>query len=266
MLANERVTGHKVGLVPTMGALHQGHISLIKRAKAASNFVVCSIFVNPTQFNDPKDLEKYPRTLEADLHKLAEAGCNLVYTPEIDEIYKNEADFEFDFAGLDQPMEGANRPGHFEGVVRVVKRLFEIVKPDVACFGLKDFQQFAIIKQLVRYFDLPIELIGCPIIREPNGLAMSSRNVLLSDDEVTRALSLSRSLNMVKTQFPHKTIEELKDLAIRALKNDVEVEYFEIAEPEFLTPIEDKSEAEHARAFVAARVGKVRLIDNVEIF
>ncbi len=248
-----------------MGALHEGHVSLIREAQRHCEVVICSIFVNPTQFNDVKDLDKYPRTLDHDLVKLEQCGCNIAFTPTVTSVYKDEQAFEFDFNGLDETMEGANRPGHFMGVVRVVKRLFEIVTPDLACFGLKDFQQFAIIKELVRQFKFPIEIIGCPIIREESGLAMSSRNVRLSDEEKERALVLYRVLNHVRSHWNTMTVDEAKQYAMDELSKFSRPEYFEIAESTFLKPVKNWDAATNLRAFVAAHVGDVRLIDNMAL-
>ncbi|MBL4705398.1 MAG: pantoate--beta-alanine ligase [Flavobacteriales bacterium] len=265
-IRSARQKGLKVGFVPTMGALHQGHLSLIEEAKKKSDLVICSIFINPKQFNVASDLNNYPRTMDEDLKMLASVECDVAFTPSTGEVYQKEVPFEFDFNGLDTPMEGANRPGHFKGVVQVVKRLFEIVEPDIACFGLKDFQQYSIIKQLVRYYGLPIEIIGCPIIREENGLAMSSRNVRLSDKEASDALALSKSLRMIKKNYLQLSLKESKIMAIETVKQYAELEYLEIAEPTSLKTANNWADANHLRAFIAAKVGPVRLIDNLEIF
>jgi pantoate--beta-alanine ligase len=265
IVQNERIKGKTVGFVPTMGALHQGHLSLIEACKKNADFVICSIFVNPTQFNQTSDLDNYPRTLNSDLTQLAAVNCDLVYTPSIEEVYKNEAPINFDFAGLDLPMEGANRPGHFEGVVRVVKRLFEIVQPDISCFGIKDFQQLAIIKHMVEFYQMPIEIISCPIIRETSGLAMSSRNVRLSSEDVIAALTLSKALKSIQLNSSMQNVEACLVAARKILSENVELEYLEIADSNTLLAATEWSSSNNLRAFVAARVGDVRLIDNMEL-
>lgn len=257
--------GKRIGFVPTMGALHDGHLSLVLEAQKKADIIVCSIFVNPTQFNEKSDLDKYPRTLEKDVALLETVGCHAVYAPDAEEVYQNEIAYTFDFAGLDQVMEGPNRPGHFEGVVQVVKRLFEIVQPNVACFGLKDFQQFAILRHMTHYFDFDIELIGCPIIRESSGLAMSSRNMRLSDSEKERSLVLSRALHFARDNWSFYTVDEIKNLVINWLAVHSEVEYFEISDANSLQPVSNWEEAKEIRGFIATWVGNIRLIDNMRI-
>ena len=266
LVSNAKETGQIVGLVPTMGALHQGHLSLVQEANKKADFTVASIFVNPTQFDDNSDLEKYPRSLDADIHMLEEVNCNAVYVPSSDEVYKDSKPFEFDFNGLNKPMEGEYRAGHFQGVVQVVKRLFEIINPDLACFGLKDFQQYAIIKEMVNQLNIPIDVIGCETIREENGLAMSSRNQLLAREDLQSALLISKALRLIQQNYRKHSPAELKALAVEPLQKEINLEYLEIADSDRLQPIESWSEAKHARAFIAAKVGEVRLIDNMEIF
>lgn len=265
IVRNERIKGKKVGFVPTMGALHQGHLSLIETCKKHADFIICSIFVNPTQFNQASDLENYPRTLTKDLEQLENAECDVVFTPSADEVYRDETPLNFDFNGIDLPMEGANRPGHFEGVVRVVKRLFEIVNPDLACFGEKDFQQLAVINHMVQYYKMPIEIIGCPIIRETNGLAMSSRNVRLSEQDTLDALTLSQALKSIQVNKANMSLEECLKLAQQGLSDQVLLEYLEIADASSLLSASDWSTSKNLRAFIAAQVGDVRLIDNLEL-
>lgn len=258
--------GKSVGFVPTMGALHNGHISLITEAQKHADIVICSIFVNPTQFNEKTDLEKYPRTLQADVELLENANCDYVYAPTPEDVYKDEKTYEFDFKGLNEVMEGPNRPGHFEGVVQVVKRLFEIVSPDYACFGLKDFQQFAILRHMTNYFGFETKIIGCPIIREENGLAMSSRNRRLSEEDITKSLVLNRVLHFVKDNYQTLSVDDINNLARNWLSVHSELEYFSIHDSITLRPISKWEESNNPRAFIATWVGDVRLIDNMEVF
>lgn len=260
-----KTTGKRLGFVPTMGALHAGHISLIKEAKKKSDVVICSIFINPVQFNDPKDFEKYPKTEAEDCKMLEEAGCDFVFIPSVNEVYppgfKKE---KFEFGDLEKVMEGAHRPGHFSGVAMVVKRLFELVKPDIAFFGLKDYQQYAIICDLVKNLQLNIEIMGLPTIREEDGLAMSSRNRLLSEKDRKEAVTLIRLLEIAKRDFKTKTISDIKFEFESELAHhpSFKLDYFEIADGKTLQPLADKNASE-ARAFVAAFIGGVRLIDNI---
>jgi pantoate--beta-alanine ligase len=204
IILNHKKSGKTIGFVPTMGALHAGHISLIEKARAENNIVVCSIFVNPTQFNDPNDLIKYPRTPELDKQLLINAGCDILFSPAVDEMYPVKDERVFDFGGLDKVMEGAHRPGHFNGVAQIVSKLFNAVKPDKAYFGKKDFQQLAIIKYITKQLNLPIQIIPCETMREPDGLAMSSRNIRLNSEERKQALQLSKALFFVKKRFSFK--------------------------------------------------------------
>jgi pantoate--beta-alanine ligase len=271
-----------IGFVPTMGALHEGHISLINKAKEDCDIVVCSIFVNPTQFNDLTDLEKYPRTLEADLKLLEKANCDIVFTPAIQEIY-SEKELELrrqkiedkswtegkniDFGLLEKVMEGSHRPGHFNGVAQVVSKLFRIVKPHKAYFGQKDFQQLAIIKSMVKQLGIPVEIIACPIIREPNGLAMSSRNERLTKEERALASVISKTLFKIKELYTTLTITELKTFAEKEIQSTppLQLEYIEFANTETLAPIDFK-ENKSATVCIAVKVGEVRLIDNVVLY
>jgi len=266
IIAHKRAKGLTIGLIPTMGALHNGHLSLVEEARKRVDYTIASIFINPTQFDNNSDLQQYPRSLDSDIQKLDAVNCDIVYAPSEEEIYRDAEPFDFDFNGLNEFMEGEHRLSHFEGVVQVVKRLFEIIKPDVACFGLKDYQQYAIIKQMVNYFKLPVEIIGCPTIREKNGLAMSSRNQLLSPEDISSALLLSKTLKLIQSNYPKLSPTEINELAIGPLKERTSLEYLVIADSEKLRPIKEWAEAKHARAFIAAKVGEVRLIDNLEIF
>ncbi|WP_349783926.1 pantoate--beta-alanine ligase [Pedobacter sp. ASV1-7] len=254
----------KVALVPTMGALHKGHVSLINIAQQQADVVVCSIFVNPTQFTDPKDLEKYPRPLEDDLKTLEEAGCDVVFMPSVTEMYPEPEVWHIDLGPAEFLLEGEFRKGHYQGVTQVVKKLFDYVSPDLAFFGQKDFQQVLMIKNMVAHFNLPIQIISCPIIREDDGLAMSSRNIHLSAADRKNALVLSRALSFVKDNFSKLSIVELVEKAKVLIDETpgVELDYFIVANGETLLPENDKSHHDIV-ALVAAKVGETRLIDNM---
>jgi pantoate--beta-alanine ligase len=248
-----------------MGALHAGHISLVKKAVSETQIVIVSIFVNPTQFNDKSDLEKYPRNLDADLKLLEKTGCHIVFVPKTEEIYPETDTRKFDFGSLETVMEGKHRPGHFNGVAQVVSKLFDIVQPCKAYFGLKDFQQLAIIKEMVAQLNLPVEIVPCPIVREENGLAMSSRNELLTAGERKNAAVISETLlkaNELKTQ---KSVSELENwIADTINKNPyLNVEYVEIVDDRRLQPIKSWDEKGGKVCCVAVFCGKVRLIDNL---
>jgi pantoate--beta-alanine ligase len=257
----------RVGFVPTMGALHQGHLSLVELAVKSNNVVIVSIFVNPTQFNDTNDLKRYPRNLEADLKLLESSGCHVVFAPETSEIYPEPDKRKFDFGLLDQVMEGMHRPGHFNGVAQVVSRLFEIVKPDRAYFGQKDFQQLSIIKALVRQLNLPVEIISCPIIREESGLAMSSRNELLSVNERRNAADIFKTLSEARKLMGEKTVQELEKWVRDNINKNpfLNVEYFEIVDNENLQPIKNWCDEGEKTGCIAVQCGKVRLIDNINL-
>lgn len=259
----------QLGFVPTMGALHSGHLSLVKKALEENHFVVVSIFVNPTQFDNQTDLHKYPRTLESDLALLEDIQDKLiVYAPAISDIYENEVvSKNYIFGALENEMEGKHRSGHFDGVGTVLSKLFDIVKPDKAYFGQKDFQQLQIVKKLVTLENLPIEIIGCPIIREENGLAMSSRNKRLSEKQFEEATIIYKILNEVREKFISHSIEDLNKLVSeRFLRNPlIELEYFEIADEETLKTATQKNSDTSYRAFIAAFIGNVRLIDNMAL-
>ena len=260
--------GLKVGFVPTMGALHEGHISLINRAKKENDIVVCSVFVNPIQFNNPADLEKYPRTPEKDIEKLEQAGCDAVFMPTAEEMYPNKVEEHYDFGDIEHVMEGACRPGHFNGVAIVVRKLFEIVNPNKAYFGEKDFQQLAIIKKMVRDLNMNLEIVPCPIVRENDGLAMSSRNVRLNEAERAIAPKIFATLNDSITKKDAMSPSEMKKYTLDkyAEIKEFDVEYVEITDEINLKSLENWNECDHARIFVALQLGPVRLIDNVRIF
>jgi len=261
----------QTGLVPTMGALHQGHLSLVNEAVQSCSGVVVSIFVNPTQFNDISDLINYPRTPEKDLELLEKSlrKDDLVFMLGVNEIYPEEDNRVFSFGNLDKVMEGLHRPGHFNGVAKVVTKLFDIVGPDVAFFGQKDFQQITIIKELVRQTGNKVKIIGCPIVREDDGLAMSSRNMLLEPDIRKRAGIIFKTLSQAAEMTGHSEINEIKDFAFKAINNTAgfSVEYFEIADDQDLMPLEERREIIRGKSYygcIAVKAGNIRLIDNHE--
>lgn len=263
-LKKEKADGKKVGFVPTMGALHHGHISLIDLARKQSDLVVCSIFVNPTQFNDPKDLDRYPRPIDQDIQQLEKAACDVLFLPEVDEMYTAGETWHLELDGLDNLLEGLHRPGHYQGVTQIVKKLFDTVEPDFAFFGQKDYQQFLVIEKMVQKLDLNVRLIMCPIIREPDGLAMSSRNIHLKPEERKNALALYHTLDWIKAQFELLSVQELKEQAEEKLLHSpgIILEYLEICDGENLQPLHAKDAAKIV-ALVAAKVGQTRLIDNM---
>lgn len=260
----QKLNDKKIALVPTMGALHQGHISLISLAKDYADIVVCSIFVNPTQFTDAKDLEKYPRPLEHDLNMLRDAGCNAVFMPNEEEMYPQRETWHINLGVAESLLEGKYRKGHFQGVTQIVKKLFDCVLPNVALFGQKDFQQVLMIKTMIANFNLPIELVVCPIVREADGLAMSSRNMHLSSSDRKNALLLSQSLKFVKDNLKNYSLQLLTDKAVEFFKDadDVELDYFVIANGDNLESANAK-DIDNLVALVAAKVGNTRLIDNM---
>lgn len=267
LLSPIKLAHQKIALVPTMGALHKGHVSLIDIAKHHADVIVCSIFVNPTQFTDPKDLEKYPRPLEHDIEMLRAAGCDLVFMPSVKEMYPEPENWHIDLGPAEFLLEGEFRKGHYQGVTQIVKKLFDAVEPDVAFFGQKDFQQVLMIRNMVSQFNMPVDLISCPIIREDDGLAMSSRNIHLTPADRQHALVLYKALSFVKDHFSTYGLSELLQKAkeiIRAAPG-VELDYFTIASQDTLLPASDKQEG-NLVALVAAKVGQTRLIDNVLLF
>lgn len=257
-----------IGFVPTMGALHSGHISLVNQAVAKNNIVVVSIFVNPTQFNDKNDLARYPRTLESDLKLLEKTGCQIVFAPTAEEVYPEPDTRKFNFGPLETVMEGKHRPGHFNGVAQVVSKLFDFVKPDSAYFGLKDFQQLAIIKEMVKQLKIDIEIVACPIIREESGLAMSSRNELLTTEERKNAAVISETLFKAKELANLKSVNELETWVIETINKNsfLTVEYFEIVDELQLQPVKSWEEECTKVGCIAVFCGKVRLIDNVVFY
>ena len=259
-----------LGLVPTMGALHEGHLQLVIKALEENDLVAVSIFVNPTQFDNPDDLDKYPRTLENDiaLLKTVSATKIMVYAPTVDDVYEgNTVSETFDFDGLEHEMEGKFRDGHFDGVGTIVKRLFEIVKPHKAYFGEKDFQQLQIIKKLVEKHHMPLEIVGCKIHREANGLAMSSRNTRLKPEFSIAAPFIYETLKTAKIKFGTKSANEVKEWVEKQFKNHdlLELEYFIISEVETLKPLKLKSNNKAYRAFIAVYADDIRLIDNIAL-
>lgn len=257
------------GFVPTMGALHDGHLSLIKNSLDENHITVVSIFVNPTQFNNAEDLEKYPRTLETDVKKIEEIQANvIVYAPTVTDIYEqNAVSVSFSFDGLENQMEGKHRPGHFDGVGTIVKKLFEIVNPTLAYFGEKDFQQLQIVKKLVEKEKMNVEIVGCPIFREANGLAMSSRNERLSKKARKKSGLIYKVLRKVQSKFETNNITELNEFVKNSFLNSPEftLEYFEIAEESTLLPALKKEKTKKYRAFIAIFIENIRLIDNISL-
>jgi pantoate--beta-alanine ligase len=259
--------GKSVGLVPTMGALHEGHLSLIRQSIAETGITVVSIFVNPTQFNDKKDLEKYPGNIRKDLDSLRELlrAADLVFTPDVPEIYPEEDIRVFDFGHLDKIMEGAFRKGHFNGVAQVVTKLFDIVTPDRAYFGEKDYQQLVIINHLVKQQSYPVVIVPCPIIREADGLALSSRNQRLSDQERIEAALIPKTLFQAARKATHLEVDEVKKWVVETLNSSklLQVEYFEIVDGSQLEPVKNWSEKGKIIGCVAVWAGQIRLIDNI---
>ena len=257
-------TGIRIGFVPTMGALHQGHLSLVMRSKRENEVTVVSIFVNPTQFNDSRDLEKYPRTLDADINLLSQVGCDIVFAPTVDEMYPEKDTRIFNFGTLETVMEGRHRPGHFNGVAQIVSKLFDAVQPHIAYFGEKDFQQLAIIREMVKQLNYTITIAGCPIVRESSGLALSSRNMLLSAEEHKKApiiyQILSESCIFVAQKQPH----EVRNWVLNKFQNTgLDVEYFEIVDAYSLQPVSSWNESDYIVGCIAVFCGKIRLIDNI---
>jgi pantoate--beta-alanine ligase len=271
-LAGWRKNNKSVGLVPTMGALHSGHLSLIERAKSENEVVVCSVFVNPIQFNNPEDLEKYPRDLKKDLALLEEAGCDVVFTPTPGEMYPEPDTTIFDLGGLDKVMEGKFRPGHFNGVAVVVTKLFSIVQPQRAYFGEKDFQQLAIIRYFTRNLQLPVQIIGCPIVRDSDGLAKSSRNQRLTADERAIAPFIYQTLCHAKEKllesYRQISVEELTTWVVAQIQQNeqLKVEYFEIVDAQTLLPVKNWYDSQNIIGCITVYCGEIRLIDNIIFF
>ncbi|MBP4138027.1 pantoate--beta-alanine ligase [Flavobacterium geliluteum] len=258
-----------IGFVPTMGALHQGHLALMQRSIKENDDTVVSIFVNPTQFNNPEDLEKYPRTLEEDVKKMRNLSDKIIlYAPSVEDIYEGHTvSQDFDFDGLENQMEGKFRPGHFNGVGTIVKRLFEIVTPTNAYFGEKDFQQLQIVKKMVEKNHMPVHVVGCPIFREDNQLAMSSRNERLTSEERKKASIIYKTLLQAQEIFAKESPEATIEFVQNAFKDNemFELEYFVIADESTLLPIDHKSKDKKYRAFIAVFVNSIRLIDTISL-
>ncbi len=270
---NQRVNqlkeqGKTVGFVPTMGALHEGHLSLIRCSKKDNDITVVSIFVNPTQFNDPKDYQRYPRMLERDIELLEKENVDILFAPDEKEMYPEPDNRQFDFGHLDKILEGKYRPGHFNGVAQIVSKLFEAVPAHRSYFGRKDYQQYLIIKELVRKYmpHLNMEIIPCPIIREKDGLAMSSRNLLLTPDQRRSATLISQTLFRARELKDIMSVDEVKQFVIDTIDADpnLKTEYFEIADAQTLLPIENWDETDNIIGLIAVYDGEIRLIDNVD--
>lgn len=261
-----RKEGKTIGLVPTMGALHAGHASLVKRAVAENDVVVVSDFVNPTQFNDKNDLLKYPRTLDADCKLLEECGASFVFAPSVEEIYPEPDTRQFSYAPLDTVMEGKFRPGHFNGVCQIVSKLFLIVEPTRAYFGEKDFQQLAIIREMVRKYPFNLGIVGCPIVREADGLALSSRNARLSDEQRIQALQISKTLFASVEYAQTHTLAETKAFVESAISTaeGLRLEYFEIVDGNSLQTVCDWKDSSYIVGCITVFCGEVRLIDNIK--
>ncbi len=264
-LSKQRSDGRTIGFVPTMGALHEGHLELMRRAKNENDLLACSIFVNPIQFNNKEDLKKYPRTLEDDIRKLKSIGCDILFAPSAEEMYPEEEKTVYDFSNLDKVMEGKHRPGHFNGVAIVVKKLFDIIQPDKAYFGEKDFQQLVIIQTLVKQLNLSVEIIPCPIVREKDGLAMSSRNERLSPDERKIAPIIYKTLQFVKNNYSNFSLEEINKHVTSEINSNpgMKLEYFEIIDKQSLLPVKNLADSNNFIACIALFLGKIRLIDNI---
>jgi len=267
-LTTVRAQNKQIGFVPTMGALHQGHLSLIKKAAKKNDLVVVSIFVNPTQFDNPEDLKKYPKTIENDISLLKSVNCDVLFIPSVDEIYDgNTIAKSFSFDGLEHQMEGKFREGHFDGVGTIVKTLFEIVKPTKAYFGEKDFQQLQIIKKMVKKEQLPVKIKGCKIFREKEGLAMSSRNTRLTKEYKEAAPFIYKTLKKVKKKFGTINAKELTEWVYQQFEEHplLELEYFTIADEKTLETVSEIHPKKKYRAFIAVFAGDIRLIDNLKL-
>lgn len=257
----------KIGFVPTMGALHEGHISLVERARRECDVVVASVFVNPTQFNDKNDLKNYPRTPEADAAMLAAAGVDVVLFPSVEEIYPEPDTRQFDFGLIDKVMEGATRPGHFNGVAQVVSRLFAIVEPTCAYFGEKDFQQIAVIRAMVKQLDLAVEIVDCPIIRDTDGLARSSRNLLLTPEHRVAAPHIYEVLSAAQSKVGELSPAELVEWVTAEVEKNplLKVIYFAAVDALSMQSVEAWSDAERVQGCIAVQAGEIRLIDNIKL-
>lgn len=268
-LENHRVLGKSVGFVPTMGALHMGHLSLLKQAKSENDIAVCSIFVNPTQFNDPKDLDKYPRPIEKDIEMLQSVNCDILFLPEVNEMYTENESWSHSFGEIETLWEGAMRPGHFKGVGQIVYKLLVLVHPNKSYFGQKDYQQTVVVKKLCKDFALQTEIIVCPVIREQSGLAMSSRNIRLNENErndaskIYEALILAKHLVQQKAFKADYIIEQAKAKLLEI--KDVTIEYISIVDSENMLEVTEINENTKQLMIIAVRLGNTRLIDNMFI-
>jgi len=264
----KRQEGYTIGFVPTMGALHNGHLDLVRKARDENDLVICSIFINPIQFNNPGDLEKYPVTLEKDLSLLDQIGCDMVFIPTPEEMYPEEVNKQYDFGHLDKVMEGRFRPSHFNGVAIVVSKLLDIVKPHRAYFGEKDYQQLVIIRKLVELENSPVKIVACPTVREPDGLAMSSRNLRLDEKLRSVAPFLFRTLRDAVEMIPRFKPEELKEWVEKEfeMNPEFELEYIEIVSMSELQTVENWADSPDIIACIAAYLGEIRLIDNLILF
>ena len=264
-IAEIRAKDGTVGLVPTMGALHNGHLELVKRCVAENSICVVSVFVNPTQFNDKNDLLHYPRTLDADCRLLESAGCAIAFAPEVEEMYPVEDTRVFNLGTVAEVMEGKYRPGHFNGVAQIVSKLFDAVQPDRAYFGEKDFQQIAVIRSMVKLLNFPVEIVACPIVREDDGMALSSRNLRLTPQQRKNAVSISQTLFKSRTFAEQHSVAETIDYVVSTLNSvpDLEVEYCEIVDGNTLLPVNDWSDSDYIVGCITVYCGEVRLIDNI---
>lgn len=264
-IAEIRAKDGTVGLVPTMGALHNGHLELVKRCVAENSICVVSVFVNPTQFNEKNDLLHYPRTLDADCRLLESAGCAIAFAPEVEEMYPVEDTRVFNLGTVAEVMEGKYRPGHFNGVAQIVSKLFDAVQPDRAYFGEKDFQQIAVIRSMVKLLNFPVEIVACPIVREDDGMALSSRNLRLTPQQRKNAVSISQTLFKSRTFAEQHSVAETIDYVVSTLNSvpDLEVEYFEIVDGNTLLPVNDWSDSDYIVGCITVYCGEVRLIDNI---
>ena len=265
-LAEERKNNRKIGFVPTMGALHAGHLSLVSCCVKENDVCVVSVFVNPTQFNDKHDLETYPRTLDKDCALLESAGCKYVFAPSVEEMYPEPDTRQFDFGTVSAVMEGARRPGHFNGVAQVVSKLFYAVEPDNAYFGEKDFQQIAVIRAMVKQLELPVKINACPIMREADGLALSSRNVRLTPEQRQKAPLIARTLKESTNFAPGKSVQEVIDYVVNTINADpvMRVEYYEIVDGNTMESIHDWSDTDYPVGCITVYCGEVRLINNIK--
>jgi len=264
-LTKERQNGKITGLTPTMGALHQGHLSLVRRCMEENDICVVSIFVNPTQFNDPKDLITYPRTLDKDCELLEKERCDIVFIPSVEEMYPEPDTRRFDFGAISQVMEGVFRPGHFTGVAQIVSKLFYTVAPDNAYFGEKDYQQIAVIRAMIKQLDINVNIVACPTFREPDGLAMSSRNARLTPEQRQKAPLIARALKESITFVPEKSVQDVKNLVASIINAEplMRVEYYEIVNGNTLEAITGWNDSDSVIGCITVYCGDVRLIDNI---